>query len=62
MPSKTKVYLSEMDNIVNSSRVNQYLTKNRIDNEVMDGLDHASFLFYPSWQKKIISTIHDFTQ
>ncbi|KAI9302029.1 Alpha/Beta hydrolase protein [Cunninghamella echinulata] len=62
MPSKTKVYLSEMDNIVNSSRVNQYLTKNRIDNEVMDGLDHASFLFYPSWQKKIISTIQDFTQ
>ncbi|ORZ18043.1 Alpha/Beta hydrolase protein [Absidia repens] len=57
MPPHTKIYLSEFDNIVNSTRVNSYLVENGINTEMMTGLDHASFLMDSLWQKRIISTL-----
>lgn len=60
MPTKTKVYLSELDNIIDSDRVDTYLNHHGIDTTYMKGLDHASFLFDPEWQKDILSTIRHF--
>ncbi|ORX59806.1 alpha/beta-hydrolase [Hesseltinella vesiculosa] len=62
MPKNVKVYLSECDNIVNSPRVSTYLQKNGIPVHWMYGLDHASFLFHPSWQQHIVHTLKMFTQ
>ncbi|KAI8332868.1 Alpha/Beta hydrolase protein [Chlamydoabsidia padenii] len=62
LPHQTKVFLSERDNIVNSPRVNAYLSNHGVNTELMSGLDHASFLIYPSWQQHIISTISDYIQ
>ncbi|KAI8144248.1 hypothetical protein BJV82DRAFT_513595 [Fennellomyces sp. T-0311] len=60
MPRATKVFLSENDNIVNSSRVHEYLTKKGISSTVMAGLDHGWFLFKSAWQEQILDTITDF--
>ncbi|KAI8890655.1 hypothetical protein K501DRAFT_168253 [Backusella circina FSU 941] len=57
MPENTTVYLSGKDNIIDSTRVDTYLTHNGINSVFMKDLDHASFLFAPKWQKEIISTI-----
>ncbi|ORE12576.1 hypothetical protein BCV71DRAFT_246819 [Rhizopus microsporus] len=61
MPENTKVYLSEKDNIVNSLRVNDYLNRHGIDSTVMQGLDHASFLFHSIWKNEILMTINKYT-
>lgn len=60
MPENTKVFLSEKDNIIDSTRVDTYLNHHGVDTVVMKGLDHASFLFFPSWQKEILATINQF--
>ncbi|KAI7897493.1 uncharacterized protein BX663DRAFT_445012 [Cokeromyces recurvatus] len=60
MPKNVKVYLSELDNIVNSKRVDLYLNHHGLDAVVMKGLDHASLLFYPNWQNDILATIQRF--
>ncbi|KAI8976097.1 Alpha/Beta hydrolase protein [Pilobolus umbonatus] len=62
MPEKTKVYLSELDNIVDSTRVDTYLNHHGIDTVNMPGLDHASFLFDPMWAKDIIASIDEFSK
>ncbi|KAG0193600.1 hypothetical protein DFQ28_004267 [Apophysomyces sp. BC1034] len=61
MPRATKVFLSEHDNIVDSSRVDGYLKRCGINSVVMDGLDHASFLFHSEWSQEIIDTINEYT-
>ncbi|KAI9019487.1 Alpha/Beta hydrolase protein [Phycomyces nitens] len=61
MPQNIKVFLSENDSIVDSLRVDRYLTHHGVDSVVMEGLEHASFLFYNSWGDKILKTINDFT-
>ncbi|KAI8341011.1 Alpha/Beta hydrolase protein [Chlamydoabsidia padenii] len=60
MPRNTKIYLSECDNIVNSPQIYSYLSKQGMNTEMMTGLDHASFLMHPTWQKHIISTISEY--
>ncbi|KAI7853313.1 Alpha/Beta hydrolase protein [Circinella umbellata] len=60
MPRATKIYLSEHDNIVNSSRVHEYLSNNGISSEVMAGLDHGWFLFKSAWQQQILDTISNY--
>ncbi|KAI8988526.1 hypothetical protein BDF20DRAFT_905061 [Mycotypha africana] len=60
LPKNTMVYLSEKDNIVESMRVNAYLSRNGVNTVVMKGLDHASFLFSSSWQNDMLSTIQRF--
>ncbi|KAG0783190.1 hypothetical protein G6F22_008790 [Rhizopus arrhizus] len=60
MPYNTKVYLSENDNIIDSSRVDTYLNHHGLDSTIMKGLDHASFLFYPTWQEEILSTVRKY--
>jgi hypothetical protein len=60
MPENTTVYLSGKDNIIDSKRVDTYLTHNGISSVFMKDLDHASFLFAPKWQKEIISTITNY--
>ncbi|KAI9486204.1 MAG: hypothetical protein EXX96DRAFT_592968 [Benjaminiella poitrasii] len=62
LPKQTKVYLSEKDNIVDSKRVDRYLHCQGLDAVTMQGLDHASFLFYPRWQNDILETIRQFIQ
>ncbi|KAI9497206.1 Alpha/Beta hydrolase protein [Zychaea mexicana] len=61
MPLATKVFLSEHDNIVNSSRVHDYLAGNGISSTVMAGLDHGWFLFKSAWQQEILETVADYT-
>ncbi|KAL0082080.1 hypothetical protein J3Q64DRAFT_1633538 [Phycomyces blakesleeanus] len=61
LPRNTKIFLSENDSIVDSLRVDRYLTHHGIDSVVMKDLEHASFLFYSSWEDKILKTINDFT-
>ncbi|KAI9249432.1 hypothetical protein BDA99DRAFT_445501 [Phascolomyces articulosus] len=60
MPRATKVFLSEHDNIVNSSRVHEYLSSNGVNSEVMEGLDHGWFLFKSAWQQQILDTVSDY--
>ncbi|KAF1803958.1 hypothetical protein FB192DRAFT_1277427 [Mucor lusitanicus] len=60
MPDNTKVFLSEKDNIIDSNRVDTYLSHHGVDATVMKGLDHASFLFYPSWQNEMLASINNF--
>lgn len=60
MPENTKIYLSEKDNIIDSDRVDTYLAGHGLDTITMKGLDHASFLFYPSWQNQIIDNINQY--
>ncbi|CAO3615158.1 unnamed protein product [Mucor fragilis] len=60
MPDNTKVFLSEKDNIIDSNRVDTYLSHHGIDATVMKGLDHASFLFYPSWQNEMLASVNNF--
>jgi hypothetical protein len=60
MPRHTKIFLSEHDNIVNSPQVYAYLSKQGMDTEMMVGLDHASFLMHPTWQRQIIDTVTDY--
>ena len=60
MPRATKIFLSEHDNIVNSSRVHEYLSNNGINSEVMAGLDHGWFLFKSVWQQQILDTISNY--
>ncbi|KAI8077886.1 uncharacterized protein BX664DRAFT_270568 [Halteromyces radiatus] len=60
MPHHTKIYLSEHDNIVNSSRVESYLKKHGLNSEMMLGLDHASFLVSPIWQQRIMDTVSSY--
>lgn len=60
MPSNTKVFLSEFDNIVHSPRVHEYLTKNGIDSVLMKGMDHGWFLFRNMWLEQIIGTVADY--
>lgn len=60
MPENTRVFLSEKDNIIDSMRVDTYLNHHGVESTVMKGLDHASFLFYPSWQNEILTTIRQF--
>lgn len=60
MPENTKVFLSEKDNIIDSNRVDTYLNHHGIDATVMKGLDHASFLFHPSWQNEMLASINKF--
>ncbi|RCI05517.1 hypothetical protein CU098_013428 [Rhizopus stolonifer] len=60
MPENTKIFLSEKDNIIDSMRVDTYLNRHGIESTIMKGLDHASFLFYPSWQNQILDTIQRF--
>jgi hypothetical protein len=61
MPKNTKVFLSEKDNIIDSMRVDTYLNHHGVDCTIMKGLDHASFLFYPSWQNEILEAIDQFS-
>ncbi|KAI9318690.1 hypothetical protein BX666DRAFT_1855065 [Dichotomocladium elegans] len=61
MPKKTKIFLSEHDNIVNSERVHDYLCAHGIDSTVMSGLDHGYFLAKYEWQKEILDTIIEYT-
>ncbi|KAI9310869.1 Alpha/Beta hydrolase protein [Dichotomocladium elegans] len=60
LPRSTKVFLSAADNIVDSARVSNYLSKNGVDAVVMDGMDHGWFLAKRAWQKEIIDTVADF--
>lgn len=62
MPKNTKVFLSEKDNIIDSMRVDTYLNHHGVDSTIMKGLDHASFLFYPSWQNEILEAIRQFSE
>lgn len=62
MPENTKIYLSEKDNIIDSRRVDVYLNHHGIDTTLMKGLDHASFLFYPSWQTQIVDKINQYIE
>jgi hypothetical protein len=48
------VFLSERDGIVGSSAVYDYLVERSVDTRMMNGLEHAMFLFSSQW-KKIIS-------
>ncbi|KAF7728214.1 hypothetical protein EC973_006495 [Apophysomyces ossiformis] len=61
LPRATKVFLSEHDNIVDSYRADAYLKRCGINSVLMEGLDHASFLFHPEWERKIIDTINEYT-
>lgn len=60
MPKNTKVFLSEKDNIVDSPRVDKYLNHHGIDTTVMKDLDHAIFLFHPSWQNQVIDVVKQY--
>jgi hypothetical protein len=57
LPANTHVYLSEHDNVVPSAEVYKYLAKNNISAHMMQGLDHASYLFRPDWEDRIVSDI-----
>ncbi|RIA98659.1 Alpha/Beta hydrolase protein [Glomus cerebriforme] len=57
LPTNTHVYLSEHDNIVPSTEVYKYLVKNNVSVHMMRGLDHASYLFRPDWEDKIINDV-----
>lgn len=60
MPSKARVFLSELDNIVHSPRVHKYLTKNGIDSVLMHGMDHGWFLLRNAWLEQIIGTVAEY--
>ncbi|CAG8627302.1 6269_t:CDS:2 [Funneliformis mosseae] len=57
LPANTHIYLSEHDNIVPSSEVYKYLAKKNVSVHMMRGLDHASYLFRPDWEDRIVSDI-----
>lgn len=60
IPKTTKVFLSERDNIVNSSRVLSYLHKHGVDCVMMPKLDHGWFLFKSAWQQQILDTVSEY--
>ncbi|KAG0244507.1 hypothetical protein BGX31_008942 [Mortierella sp. GBA43] len=68
LPEKTRVYLSENDNLLDMSKVAKYLEtqvglttleKEGSELVVMEGLDHAQFLLKPHWFSSIIQAARE---
>ncbi|CAM0139200.1 unnamed protein product [Umbelopsis sp. WA50703] len=51
------IFLSENDNLVDSTRVHKYLLENGVDSQIMPNIDHAGFLLKPSWLTKIVDQV-----
>ncbi|KAL1918359.1 uncharacterized protein VTP21DRAFT_3019 [Calcarisporiella thermophila] len=55
--SKTVVYLSEKDNIINSPKVYTYLKELGIETYLMPKLDHAMFVLHPGWENRVVESV-----
>ncbi|KAI8384936.1 Alpha/Beta hydrolase protein [Radiomyces spectabilis] len=62
MPERTTVFLSEKDNIIDSSRVAAYLQEHQIKMTLMENLDHASFLINAGWERRIVETVGEYVR
>jgi hypothetical protein len=53
----TTVFLSELDRIVGSQHVHEYLKERNVEAHLMPGLEHAGFIASSKWKDVIVKQI-----
>jgi len=65
LPKKTRVFLSEKDNLLDMGMIAEYLRdqvglkEEKEELMVMKGMEHAEFLLHPSWFLKFLKAAQD---